>query len=213
MQVCKPCPYTLVEAVEPFKLHPMSMAYIYEVFERLFRMWMGIWILINMDTTIDAFQVLWELAVILPDASVQTMPLNFGWGCRTFQTASHIYVIIHLVFERLLWLWMGIWLHTHTITPTDTSPDLWKLAEILPDASLQIMPTHFSWGCRTFQTTSQLQILHICGTVAPSQVVDGHMDSHSHHYQYWCFSRFVRVGCNPTWWKSANHATTLWLRL
>ncbi len=33
MQVCKPCDYALVEAVEPFKLHPMSMSYIYERFE------------------------------------------------------------------------------------------------------------------------------------------------------------------------------------
>ncbi len=29
MQVCKPCHYALIEAVEPFKLHPMSMASIY----------------------------------------------------------------------------------------------------------------------------------------------------------------------------------------
>ena len=26
--VCKPCHYTMVEAVEPFKLHPTSMRYI-----------------------------------------------------------------------------------------------------------------------------------------------------------------------------------------
>jgi hypothetical protein len=34
----------LIEAVEPFKLHPMSMPYIYEVFEHLLRLWMGIWL-------------------------------------------------------------------------------------------------------------------------------------------------------------------------
>jgi hypothetical protein len=33
--VCKPCHYALVEAVEPFKLHPMSMSYVYERFEYL----------------------------------------------------------------------------------------------------------------------------------------------------------------------------------
>jgi hypothetical protein len=44
MQVCKPCHYTLVEAVEPFKLHPMSLAYLYEVFEHLLRIWMGTWL-------------------------------------------------------------------------------------------------------------------------------------------------------------------------
>ncbi len=45
LQVCKPCHNTLNEAVEPFKLHPMSMAYLYEVFERLLRLRMGIWLL------------------------------------------------------------------------------------------------------------------------------------------------------------------------
>ena len=41
MQVFKPWHYALVETVEPFKLHPMSMAYLYEVFERLLRLWMS----------------------------------------------------------------------------------------------------------------------------------------------------------------------------
>jgi hypothetical protein len=30
------------EDVEPFKLHPMSMSYIYYVFEHLIQLWMGI---------------------------------------------------------------------------------------------------------------------------------------------------------------------------
>ena len=147
MQVCKPCHYTLVEAVEPFKLHPMSMSYIYEVFEHLLR------------------------------------------------------------------LWMGIWLHTHTITTTDTSPDLWELAEILPDASVQTMPLCFDWGCRTFQTASHVHGIPIEGVWAPSQVVDGYMASHSHHYHHRHFPRFVIVGWNPTLCQCANHATTLWLGL
>jgi hypothetical protein len=41
MQVCTPCHYTLVEAVEPFKLHPMSMAHLYAVFEHVLGLWMG----------------------------------------------------------------------------------------------------------------------------------------------------------------------------
>jgi hypothetical protein len=53
MQVCKPCHYALVEAVEPFKLHPMSMSYIYEVFEHLLRLWMGIWLHTHTVTTTD----------------------------------------------------------------------------------------------------------------------------------------------------------------
>ncbi len=147
MQVRKPFHYALIKAVEPFKLHPMSMSYIYEVFEHLLR------------------------------------------------------------------LWMGIWLHTHTVTTTDTSPDLWKLAEILPDASVQTMPLHFGWGCRTFQTSSHVHGISIYGEWASSQVVDGHMASHSHCYRHSCFPSFRKVGWKLTWCKCANHTTMLWLRL
>jgi len=41
-------------------------------------------------------------------------------------------------------LWMGIWLHTHTVsTTTDVSPDLGELAEILGDASVQTIPLRY----------------------------------------------------------------------
>ncbi len=147
MRVRKPCHHTLVEAVEPFKLHPMSMSYIYKR------------------------------------------------------------------FEYLLWLWMGIWLHLHIITTTDTSSELWELAKILPEASVQTMPLCFGWGCRTFQTASHVHVIHIWGVWAPSQVVDGHISSHSHHYYHRCFPSYVRVGWSSTWCKCANHATTIWLRV
>jgi hypothetical protein len=32
----------MIEAVEPFKLHPITMSYIYKVFEHLKQLWMGI---------------------------------------------------------------------------------------------------------------------------------------------------------------------------
>ncbi len=214
MQVCKPCHYALVEAVEPFKLYPMSMPYIYEVFEHLLRLWMGIWLHIHIITNTDISPDLGMFAEILPDASVQTMPLCFDRGCRTIQTASHVYVIhIYEVFEYLLRLWMGIWVHNHTITTTDFSPDLWELAEILSDASVQTMPLRFDRGCRTFQTAPHVHAIHIWGVWAPSQVVDGHMASHSHQYHHRGFPRFVRVGWNPIWCKCANYATLFWLRL
>ncbi len=88
MQVCKPCHYALVESVKPFKLNPMSKWCIHEEFERLLRLWIGIWLHTHTITTKDS-----SLAEILTDASVQTMPLCFGLGCRTFQTASHVHVI------------------------------------------------------------------------------------------------------------------------
>ncbi len=65
------------------------------------------------------------LSEILPYASVQTMQLCFGWGCRTFQTASHVHAHLYEVFECLLRLWMGMWFHIHIITSTNSSPDLW----------------------------------------------------------------------------------------
>ncbi len=213
MQVCKPCHYILAEVAEPFKLHPMTMASLFEMFEHLLRLWMGIW-LHNHTVTTDVSQDLWELAEILHDASVQTMLLRFGWGCRTFQTVSHVYAIhIYEVFEHLLRLWMGIWLHIHKVTTADASPDLWEMAEILSDASVQTMPLRFGWGCRTSQTASHVHAIHTWEVWEHSQVVDGHMASHSHRYHHIHFPRFVRVGWNPTWCKCANHAATLCLRL
>jgi hypothetical protein len=78
MQLCNSCHYALVEAVEPFKLHPMPMSYIYELFEHLLRLWMGIWLHTHTVTTTDTSPDLLELAKIQPYASVQTMPVQFG---------------------------------------------------------------------------------------------------------------------------------------
>ncbi len=147
MRVCKPCNYTLVEAVEPFKLHPMSMSFIYERFE-------------YPPQVIDGHM------------------------------ASYSHRYHHRHFPRVL----GIsWNHT------------W--------CKWQTMPLCFGWGCRTFQTALQIRVIQIWGVWAPSQVVDGHMASQSHHYHHRCFPRFVRVGWHPTWCKYANNSSTVWLRL
>jgi hypothetical protein len=53
MQVYKPCHYALVEAVEPFRLYPVSIAYSYEMFEHVLSIWMGIWLHIHIITTTD----------------------------------------------------------------------------------------------------------------------------------------------------------------
>ena len=170
------------------------MSYIHKVFEHLLRYWMGIWLHTHTVTTTAASPDLGKLAEILPDASVQTMPLRFGWDCRIFQTASHVHVI------HIWGLWAssqvvdGQWLYTNTNTTTDDSPDLWELGEILPDASVQTMPLHFGWGCRTFQTAFHFNCIPIWDVWAPSQVVDGHMASHSHPDHHRHFPRFVRIG-------------------
>jgi hypothetical protein len=43
---------------------------------------------------------------------------------------------ISKVFDQLLLWWMGIWMHTHTITTTNVAPDLGELNEVLGNFSL-----------------------------------------------------------------------------
>jgi hypothetical protein len=83
----------MVEAVEPFKLHPTFMSYKYEVFEHLQPLCVDIWLRTHSVIITDVSPDLGESAESLGDASVQTIPLRHGRGCRTFQTASHIHVI------------------------------------------------------------------------------------------------------------------------
>ncbi len=68
----------MVEAVEPFKLHPTSMSYKYEVFDDLQLLGMGIWLHTHSVIITDISPDLGEVAKILGDASVQTMPLRNG---------------------------------------------------------------------------------------------------------------------------------------
>ncbi len=75
------------------------------------------------------------------------------------------------------------------------------------------MPLCFGWGFRIFQTASHAYVIHIWGVWALSQIVDGHMASHSHCYHHRNFFKFGKVGWYPTWCRWANHATIFWLRL
>jgi hypothetical protein len=66
----------MVEALEPFKLHITSMSYLYEVFEHLQLLWVGIWMHTHTVTKTDVSPDLGELAEILGDARGQTIPLR-----------------------------------------------------------------------------------------------------------------------------------------
>jgi hypothetical protein len=143
MQVCKPCHYALVEAAEPFKLHPMSMSYIYEVCERLLRLWKGIWLHTHTVTITDASP---DLESWLKSYLMQVYkPCHYTLVEAVERCKLHPMSMSYRyeVFEHLLRLWMGIWLHIHTVTTRDASPEMKKLAEILPDASVQTMPLCF----------------------------------------------------------------------
>ena len=50
---------------------------------------------------------------------------------------------LYEVFEHLQLLCVDIWMHIHSVTITDTSPDLGELAESLGDVSVQIMPLRY----------------------------------------------------------------------
>jgi len=92
--------------VEPFKLHPTSMSYIYKVFKHLKQLWMGIWQHIHTVTTTGVSPDLGEFTEI---------PMSY----------------IYKVFEHLEQLWMGTWQHIHTVTTTDVSLDLGNFSEII----------------------------------------------------------------------------------
>jgi hypothetical protein len=80
----------MVEAAEPFQMHPTSMSYLYEVFAPLQLLRLGIWLHTHTVTTTDVPHM---DANLLPyhhrhfprfervgsyDVSVQIMPLRYG---------------------------------------------------------------------------------------------------------------------------------------
>ncbi len=69
----------LVEAEDPFKLHPTSMSYTDKVLRHLqmFWFWMGIWMHTHTVSTKEVSPVLGKLAEVLGDGSVQNISLCF----------------------------------------------------------------------------------------------------------------------------------------
>ena len=50
---------------------------------------------------------------------------------------------LYEVFEHLQLLCIDIWMHIHSVTTTDISPDLGELAEILDDVSVEMIPQRY----------------------------------------------------------------------
>ncbi len=127
----------MVEAVEPFKLHPTFMSYQYEVFEHHQMLGMGILLHTHSIFITDVSPVLGELAESLGDAS----PYHYAMveDVEPFKLRPTFMPYIYEVFEHLQLLCIDIWLHTHSVIITDISPDLGELAESLCDVSVQTM--------------------------------------------------------------------------
>jgi hypothetical protein len=69
--------YAITEAVEPFKLHPTSISFIYKVFEHLKQLWMSIWQHIHTVATTEVSPDLGGFTEILDDVSVGMIPLCY----------------------------------------------------------------------------------------------------------------------------------------
>ena len=67
----------MVETIEPFKLHPTSMSYIYKVFDDLKQLCMGIWQHTHTVATTEVSPDLGEFTEIIYDVSVEMIPLNY----------------------------------------------------------------------------------------------------------------------------------------
>ena len=95
---------------------------------------------------------------------------------------------------------MGIWTPTHTVTPTNVSPDLGEVAEILICVGEQTTSVHYGWGCKTFQTASHIHDIHIKVVWGPSAVRVWHMDAHTHHFPHKQFPIWKRADWNSELW-------------
>jgi hypothetical protein len=155
--------YAIVEAVEPFKLHPTSMSYRCKVFEHLKQLWMGIWQHTHTVTTTHLSPDLREFAENIYDVNVKTIPLRYRRDCIPFKLHPTSMSYKCELFEHLKQLWMGIWQHTHTFTTTDLSPDFGDFAEIIYDVNVKSIPLCYRRGCRTFQTASHIHVIQMQG--------------------------------------------------
>ena len=130
------------------------------MFEHLDLLWMDIWLHNCTVTTTDVSPHLGELAEILSDVSVQTMPLQNGWGCRTFQTASHTHVFsIKCLsnFNCCRWAYGCTLTHYHH----RCVPRFGRVGWILSDEGVETISLQNGWGARTFQTASNIHVIHM----------------------------------------------------
>jgi hypothetical protein len=162
MSVWKWSHYAIVEGVEPFKLHPTSMSYTYiRCFNTLNSCG---WAYGSTLTPLppQRFPQIWESSLTSYNMKM------WKWYHDTIVEAVEPFKLhptsmsyIYKLFEHLKQLWMGIWQHIHSITTTEVSPDLGKFSDIIYDENVEMIPRHYRWGCRTFQTASHIHVIHI----------------------------------------------------
>ena len=78
MTLCKQCHFGMVEAVRPFKLDLITIAYICKVFEYLLLLWKCIWLYPHIITTSKSPPDVGKFHEILDDDIVKMMALCYG---------------------------------------------------------------------------------------------------------------------------------------
>ena len=190
MKVCKQCHHAMVGAVKPFKLHDSSMSNIYKVFEHLLLLWIGIWMhphtLAIADVHPQCCRVDWKLMWLRHANNGTTL---YDWGCKTFQTGSHIHFIhVHV---------HGVWAPSAvvdrnmdaTLTISDIHPQCCRVAwKLMSWRRANNATTLYDWGCKSYHTGSHIHVIHIQGVWVPSAVVDWHMNAPTHPCHSRCSS-------------------------
>ncbi len=162
-EVCKWCHYAMVEAVEPFKQHPISMSYIYKVFEHLLLQWISIW----MYPHIIHHHKCW----------VRFRRVGWHWGSGFEQMKWCHYALaeavepfkqhptsmpsIYPVFEQLLLQLIGIWMHPHIVYHPKYMARFGRVGWHSRSGSVWMMPLRYGWRCRTLQKPPGTHIIHL----------------------------------------------------
>jgi hypothetical protein len=102
----------------------MSMPYIYERFECLLRLWMGIWRHIHILSPQMFPQICENWLKSYLKRVYKPCHYALVETVKPLKLHPMSMVFIYERFEHLFRLWVGIWLHIHIVTSTDTSPDL-----------------------------------------------------------------------------------------
>jgi hypothetical protein len=121
MQVCKPCHYISTNTVEPFKLHPMSMSYIYKVFEHLLRCY-GFTLTPLPPQTFPQIWECWMKSYLMQVC--KPCHNSLVKAVEPFKLHPLLMANMYKKIEHFFRLWMGIWHHIHIIITIETSPDL-----------------------------------------------------------------------------------------
>ena len=79
----------MVEAANPRWLHPTSILDVYEVFEHIHMLWLGLWVQSYcINCAGGGGWIFWTNGVRLSQMTLWC----HGWGCKRSQTASHIHI-------------------------------------------------------------------------------------------------------------------------